>query len=345
MIASPDPSASRSALADWLELTAFLCGRAAGSGDLDSLLRLNSDNDRERIPAPGEPLEEEIAETKREALQSRVAEEVGFRKEALGAEYPFDVSQNPLRLSLSNNKNGTSHDAYLFMLLMTGYRDNLFKSDTHVVSTIGAGRTLFHICASLGVAGLIKDGRTFWFGWPRPNKASFSVALEQLASELGFSKAKTPPPPGLPNAAKDDQIDVVGWRAFGDKRTGTLVVICQAATGNDWDGKSVVPHLSAFTDWFDRAPYRRATACLAVPFPVHHEVDDREGEDYDEAVFIALQRLNGRHGVMLDRLRITESITPVIDRPGVTAAVGGYVGTDVFDAWIQRLIPELAAAA
>ena len=345
MIIAPDPSSSRSALADWIEITAFLRGRAAGAGDLDSLLRLNSDNDRERPLAGSQVVEEEIAETPREDLALRVADEIGFRLSALGDDYPFEVLSNPLRVKLKQVRNDSSHDAYLFMLLMTACRDHRFKSDDAVGSTVAAGRTLFHICASLGVAGMIKGGNTFWFGWPRPDKSNFAAALNQLSGKLGFSSAKDPPPPGLPTAAKDDQIDVVGWRSYGDRRTGTLVVICQAATGNDWDGKSVTPHLLAFTDWFDRAPYRLATPCLAVPFPVHHEVDDRDDEDYEEAVFNALQRLNGRHGVMLDRLRITESVVPVINRPTVNETVGGFAGVAVFNDWIERLLPQIAAAA
>lgn len=345
MIISPSPDASRSALADWLELTAVLRNRAVGSGDLESLLRLNSDNDRERIAAGEEPLEEEIAETRRDALLARVAEEIGFRERTLGDDYPFAVSGDPLRLACREEINDTSHKAYLFMLLMTAFKDHMLPTSQAIVSRVGQGRTLFHHCASIGVAGLLKDGHTFWFGWPRPNKANFATALEELCGRLGFGRAKKPPPAGLPDAAKDDQIDVVGWRAFRDKRNGTLLLICQAATGNDWDSKSVVPHLGAFTEWFDRAPYKVASASLAVPFTVHHEVDDREGEDYEEAVFNALQRLNYRHGVVLDRLRITESVAPVIASGDAGARVGGFIGLAVLSNWIEELKPELAAAA
>jgi hypothetical protein len=343
VINSPDPLSTRSLLADWIELTSFVRQRPAGAGDLESLLRLSSDDDRERVLLiAGIVVEEEIAETRREALLSRVAEELDFRRSSLGADYPFIVDGDPLRVSLRPHINSTSHSAYLFMLLMSCARDHLLPKNSAVQTIIDNGRTLFHLCASFGVSGLLQDGHTFWFGFPRPNKSNFSNALAQLAEKLGFSKPKTPPPAGLPVAAKDDQVDVIGWRPFGDRRIGTLVVICQAATGDDWDGKSVVSHLGAFTDWFERAPYRTAMPSLAVPFPCHHEIDDREDEDYDQAVFNALQRLNGRHGVVLDRLRITESIAPILGNPIRIARVGGFSNINVFDQWIRRLKPQLA---
>lgn len=344
MISSPGPDATRSALADWLELTAFLRERTVGSGDLDSLLRLYSDNDRERINGD-EPLEEEIAETKREALIARVAEEISFRERTLESDYPFEVIGDPLRIKLRDSQNSTSHPAYLFMLLMTGFKDGWLPSTgTMLVSKIGKGRTLFHHCASFGVAGLLEDGHTCWFGWPRPDKTPFALALESLCSRLGFGRPKNPPPPGLPTRAKDDQIDVVGWRAFRDKRNSTLLIICQAATGDDWSQKSVRSHMGAFTEWFERSPYKVAMSSLAVPFTVHHEVDDFDGEDYDEAVFNALQRLNHQHGVVLDRLRITECIPSIIARGNATTRVGGFVTMDVLKDWIDNLKPEFASA-
>jgi hypothetical protein len=345
LIASPAPDASRSALADWLELTALLRRRAAGTGDLESLLRLNSDNDRDLIPTGDEPLEEEIAETRRAALISRVAEEISFRERVLQEDYPFEVTGDPLRLTLRAVQNGTSHAAYIFMLMMTGLKDRLFAMSGETTARLRQGRTLFHHCASIGVAGVIEDGHTYWFGWPRPDKTAFSAALEDLCLQLGFGRAKKPPPPGLPVAAKDDQIDVVGWRAFRDKRNSTLLVICQAATGNDWASKSVLNHLGAFTDWFEHSPYRVALPSLAVPFALHHEVEDCDGEDYGEAVFNALQRLNHHHGVVLDRLRITESVSLVLARGNAEKRVGGFVGMGVISDWIEGFKPELVAAA
>ena len=344
MIKSPDPLATRSVLADWIELTCFVRKHGVGEGDLDSLLRLASDNDRERIQlSAGVVLEEEIAETFREALTSRVAEELAFRKDCLGIDYPFVVHQNPLRLNLRPNLNSTSHSVYLFMLLMSCARSKILSNSADVKRIIDSGRVLFHLCASFGVLGLLHEGQTFWFGFPRPDKSTFATALEKLSDKLGYSKPLKPPPAGFSTDAKDDQIDVVGWRSFGDRRAGTLVIVCQAATGENWDSKSVKAHLNAFTDWFERAPYRTAMPSLAIPFPCHHDIDDRDDEDYDSAVFNILQRQNDHHGVILDRLRITVAINSILNDDARLKKVGGFTSIEVFDDWIARIAPAILA--
>ena len=348
MITGPEPSASRSRIADWLELTSLLRGRSAGSGDLDSLLRMNSDNDRLRtVVGDGGQLENEIAEQDREELSSRVGDEIVFRAATLGGSYPFEVDSDPLKISLKRVCNDSSHAAYIFMLLMSAARDSLLPKSASIIRKIDEGRRLFHLCACFGVAGLLFEGHAYWFGFPRPEKTGFAVALTVLSKLLGYSIPLEPPPAGLPTRPKDDQVDIIGWRAFSDRRIGTLFIICQAATGDDWDGKSVYAHLGAFLDWFDRGPYRLAMPSLAIPFPVYHEVEEpsNERDDYEKATFNALQRLNGRHGVVLDRLRIVECVDPIARDPVAVARLHGAIELSALSSWISELKPELAQVA
>jgi hypothetical protein len=347
VISSPDPLQTRSVLADWIELTALFRGRAAGVGDLDSLSRINSDHDRERtFLGDGLALEDEIAEIDREQLSSRVSDEIGFRHAALGIQYPFEVQFDPLRVSLKRPLNGTTHEAYLFMLLMTAVKDQRFDNKAAARASIDAGRRLFHLCASVGVAGLLNQGRTYWFGFPRPTKTGFAAALADLCREIGFARHKIPPPPGLPEDPKDDQVDVIGWREFADRRVGSLFVVCQAATGNDWSGKSVANHLEAFAEWFVHAPYRKAMPSLAIPFPAHHEVLDPTGEhDFDTAVFNALGRLQLQHGVVLDRIRIVDALAKILEDAAALQRVGGFERIDVFKEWIAAFQPIVSKAA
>ncbi len=344
MINSPDLTAPRSVLADWIELTALLRGRAAGAGDLDSLYRLNSDNDRRRRRLDDGLAEEEIIELAREELSSRVGEEIEFRAKALGQLYPFSVASDPFRISLRQDTTSIAHYAYIFMLLMSAAHYEFLPTNHEVRSSINLGRRLFHICASIGVAGLLRRGRTYWFGFPRPNKTNFATALAELCSEMGYAEAFDPAPAGLPRDAKDDQVDVIGWRVYGDRRIGTMVVVCQAATGADWDSKSVLSHLQAFLDWFQRVPYRHAMGSLAVPFPGHHEVEEAE-DGFETALSHALSRLNARHGVVLDRLRITESIPALVGDANGWHSVAGHAEVQALIEWINNLTPQLSAAA
>ncbi len=59
MISSPDMRNSRSRLADWLELRALFGERGAGEADLASVLRLASDDHRDReVDDTGEVIED-----------------------------------------------------------------------------------------------------------------------------------------------------------------------------------------------------------------------------------------------------------------------------------------------
>jgi hypothetical protein len=345
IISSPDLTAPRSVLADWIEITALLRERAAGAGDLDSLYRLNSDDDRRRRHLDDGVAEEEIVELAREELSSRVGEEIEFRARALGELYPFTVVSNPFRVTVRREANSTAHSAYLFMLLMSANHYGFLPANREIRASIDFGRRLFHICASIGVAGLLRRGKTYWFGFPRPDKSNFANALADLSTKIGYAKAFAPAPAGLPVAAKDDQVDVIGWRAYGDRRIGTMVVVCQAATGDDWDSKSVQHHLQAFLDWFERVPYRQAMGSLAVPFPGHHEVDEPVGDTFETALSNALSRLNSRHGVVLDRLRITESIPALVGEGNGWEDVAGHAEVRTLQEWIDRITPQLHAAA
>nr|WP_295108300.1 hypothetical protein [uncultured Caulobacter sp.] len=315
-------------------------------GDLDSLYRLNSDGDRQRRVLGDGLAEEEIIETEREDLSGRVAEEIAFRAKALGEGYPFEVRAAPFQISTKSDVSTPARSAYVFMLLMSGYTFGLFNKNGTVNAAIDAGRRLFHLCASFGVAGLLRHGRTHWFGFPRPDKSNFAAALDALAKEIGYAAAHVPAPAGLPEKAKDDQVDVLGWREFGDRRIGTMFVVCQAATGADWDSKSVLNHLDAFLDWFERAPYRVAMPSLAVPFLGHHEVTE-PGSDapFETATFNALRRLHGRHGVILDRLRITESIPALMEDAGAAGRVAGHADVGNLHAWVQTFRPMILATA
>jgi hypothetical protein len=342
MISSPDTTATRSRLADWIELVALTRGRAAGEGDLAALSRLTSDDNRERARSPeGDLLEEEILESELDRLVDRVTDELGNRADTLRENYPFTFERDPLQIGLrpEATHGSTAHVVYVFNLLMTAALDHALPKSKELARKIDEGRRLFHACASVGVAGLINRGHTFWFGFPRPDKSNFSEALGNLSRRLGFARQRNPPPPGLPDQPKDDQVDVVGWRQFSDSRMGTLFVICQAATGAKWDDKSIIPHLLAFCDWFEQPPYALAMASLAIPFPAHHDVDEVGDDQFELAVYNALKRLNHRHGIVIDRLRITEAVTPLIQDPNASDRIAGLVELNSLRNWINETLP------
>jgi len=346
MIASPDLSNSRSRLADWLELRALFANQGAGEADFASVSRLTSDDHRDRqIDETGVAVEDEILEGGIEETMICVSEEIGQRVRYLENDYPFIVTERPFRISLKGcDYLTTSHWTYLFLLLMSGERDRMLPKSDKIANLIRTGRTLFHACASIGVAGLLRNATTIWFGWPRPDGAEFLPALAKLCDKLGCGRAKDHIPAGLPSRPKDDHIDIVGWRTFRDQRNGNLLVLCQAATGNNWNEKSVINHIEAFRDWFDLAPYARAMGSIALPFPAYHEVDEHPEEDFRNALHNSLHRSQSRHGVLIDRFRIVESVVDVnADSRGV-GRVNGIEKLAELKVWVSDTIEAIKGA-
>ena len=337
MISSPDLANSRSRLADWLELRALFSNHGAGEADLASVARLTSDDHREReVDETGSLADEEILESDLEDTIVRVSEEIGERLQTLGAEYPFSVTTQPFRLTLkSTTELKPPQWTYLFLLLISAERDKSLPKSETLAALIRKGRTLFHACASIGVAGLLRNGHTFWFGSPRPDGANFLAALAQLCSELSFGKAKDHIPAGLPEQPKDDNVDVVGWPRFRQQRGGNLIVLCQAATGDNWDTKSIIPHIQAFKAWFDVHPYALATASIALPFPAHHEVAEHPEEGFQAALHNALNRAESRNGILIDRFRIVEAVLDVSADQTSRGTVAGIEKLTDIELWVS----------
>jgi hypothetical protein len=347
MISSPDLAASRSRLADWLELRAILSQHGAGEADIASIWRFNSEERRDRdADEAGIVVEAEIVDDELDFLLARVSEEVHFRSQSLDIDYPFTVQIGTLHLTLKPcNQRIPSHWAYLFLLLVSGERDKALPTSDSLSSLVRAARTLFHACASIGVAGLIRNANAVWFGSPRPDGSGFLSALQKLCERLGHGKAKTEVPPGLPPQPQDDGIDIVGWRSFGDKRGGNLIILCQAATGAKWDDKSVLVQVNAFKMWFLVEPYAVATGAIALPFPAHHEVGEYPLEPFDAAIHNAIHRAQNRHGVILDRLRIVEAVRDVDDGSDHAQAIDGIAHLPELKAWVKSAIAAIRRAA
>ena len=348
MISSPDLASSRSRLADWLEIRALFSSQGAGQATIASLFRTWADESHILEPdEDGEVLDAEILNSSLEDASSRIAEEVSWRQNALGEDYPFVVTSNPFHLELAGNFDSLREPSsmYLFMLLVTGAGDKLFKHDPELDKLVRRGRTLFHACASVGVAGLLRNAETVWLGWPREDGTAFLEALAGLCNRLGCGSAKSRVPAGFPKQAKDEGIDIVGWRGFRGQRNGNLVVLCQAATGHDWQTKSVLAEMDVFLDWFDLKPFTKPTGAIAIPFPSHHDCTEDLENGFEVAAHGQRHRLHQRLGVLIDRPWIVEALRCIGESREQTQRIDGLVSLPEIRAWIRDTISALASAA
>lgn len=348
MISGPDLEAPRSCLADWLEVCALFSAHGAGQATISSLFRKSGDEGHFVEPdEDGESFDVEIMNNDLEDVSVRIAEEIGLREAALDEDYPFLVTPNPFHLQLKAKIELLSSPSYiyLFLLLMSGARDKLFLRSDNIAALVKTGRTLFHACASIGVAGLLCNAETVWFGFPRADRSGFLDALKNLCEQIGSGKAKTEIPPGFPDVPKDDEIDIVGWRAYRGRRNGNLVVLCQAATGLDWKDKSILTQTDVFREWFDVKPYAKATGAIAVPFPAYHEVSENPEFGFDTAMHNAVDRLQTQLGVLIDRVRIVEASQSINDEKSQTRNIGGIEKIPELKQWVRDAVAAIEKAA
>lgn len=348
MISGPDLAASRSRLADWLEIRALLSPRGAGQSTIASLFRTSADESHFFEPdEDGDILDIEIMNSELEDVSSRIAEEVGLRQNALGGDYPFTVTSNPFHLELVGNFELLSQPSsmYLFLLLISGAGDKLFKQHAELDTLLRRGRTLFHACASVGVAGLLRNAETVWLGSPREDGTAFLEALNLLCGRLGCGRAKNNVPAGFPKQAKDDGIDIVGWRGYRGQRNGNLVVLCQAATGHNWQTKSVLTQMGAFMDWFDPKPFALPTGAIAIPFPAHHECSEDLENGFEIAAHGQRHRLHSQLGVLIDRLWIVEATRSIGDESDQSSRIDGLQRLPDLRSWVSEAMSALALAA
>lgn len=309
-ISPPSPSDTRSALADWLELQTLLNPR--GVTTRASLLQvMDILEDAAAEPAPvdtetGEVLDEAILEDERQRFVGVTFEELHYRAQTLGESYPFDVDMGKLRLARRDDE-PTKHPGqvvYLFCLLTSAIREHKLQPQTVLAQAERDIAGAFQVCACLAAGGYL-NGEVSSFGFPRATGTNFLTALRQTFSRFGIGsvRANDDVPDGLPTALKDGGIDVIAWRDHPDGMPGKLYMIGQCASGRHWRDKSVLEYIGQLQSWFTLQPAKHSIPAIFIPFPFHHEIEERS-EPYLDAVRNRFWYEEMRFGMIFDRLRI-----------------------------------------
>ena len=141
------------------------------------------------------------------------------------------------------------------------------------------------------------QGEAEHFGWPRsgpPNTKSFPNVFPGLVQRLG--ERMLIPIRDVPGRIRDHDVDGFAWRAFGDRRRGQLIFMCQCAIGADWDTKAINPDTWAPLVRFAVTPVR-ASAFPFVPAAMR-PMNDLEYE-----------LLSSYVGLWFDRLRLGQLVS------------------------------------
>jgi hypothetical protein len=259
-LTSPDIQAPRSLLADWLEIVALesRLGRATRSA-LDSIWRFTAEERstrRRRDPSTGLAEDGEIADTQLENIIEDVLRELEWRASVLGPAYPFSLVRQPTsgdplwELVAVADPADDNHVVYTTCLLIVAYRRHILPPDDPHVFTDHYLGLLFQICSCLAVGGHV-GADVVSFGWPRSTGEAFLPALKSAWGKFGGYNIVDTPPDGAPKRLQDGGIDIIAWRQFSDGRGARVLIFGQAASGDNWVGKSASgPADTLVSHWF-----------------------------------------------------------------------------------------------
>lgn len=294
MLSVPDETVHRTKIADWLELKAISSpdGRV-GFATLVSAIALAENEQQENIG------DEDRAE---EQLVLRVQEEIARRLQTVGEDYPFRVDDKgrALQFVIPVSEAGS---VYLFCLFLSHASDRTILPKKIAPKVTNAIRNLFQACATIAAGGYVK-GPSISFGFPRPDGTTFLKAFHRVYRLFGNGKPRKRPRVAAAKKIKDNGIDIIAWRRSVDNLPCTHYMIGQVASGNDWQGKSVIPDREHFHKyWLEDVPGSQPQDAMFMPFGLEPE-DQEEGTPYEDVLKDYMQSVGYRYGMLFYRDRI-----------------------------------------
>jgi hypothetical protein len=302
VLSAPPIGADIYIVVDWLELEAFLSPfGVAGVDDVISSQFLQS-----------EDAEDDIAERDRqeEDLRSAIEAEVRFRDSALGDAYPFALSDDGEQLEITcGDEVHDAASAYLLCLILSHVTNSPIlrvPPDPGIVRE--ARKRLFQILATLAAAGHAHGGAVS-LGWPREKKESIIDVVARATASAGTGQARAQPHSAEPKGAKDGGLDVLAWQPAPDGPPPEIFYFVQAASGNNWVGKSSRDdHQQFLTCYFDTHPMCNFAFLTVCPFRLSEK--DKQYQQIS-------------HGTISDRTR-----APAMALAALQAAAGGQQQID-----------------
>lgn len=350
MIKAFTPTDSRARIADWVELQALISPKPSKVTSarlvravkiIDDPVRDEDDEDREGDVELDEDLRGDrgILNTVDENLSLRVFEELEFRREVLGRDYPFelDVSGQHWHLTRRDRPlltpDGFSHLFYAAALLVTAvkYEYLTIPKDHELLKFMPE---LMQVMAVLAAAEYV-NGDVYWMGWPRPDETSkFLDALKTLISRLSVGRLISSNPAFDPAIVKDGSVDLIAWRSFKDGKPGKTVLYGQVASGKNWRSKPLHASIDPnFVGWFQNGPTSERLLSMFIPFMQHEDCKPTKQQVYNELLIARAEKDERSMGIIFDRLRITELASGVFSR---VVELSESTGVDFF-AYARRI--------
>lgn len=195
---------------------------------------------------------------------------------------------------------------------MSAAAPNGLLSTVETKVNLPRARELFQVCATLAAAGFC-GGPAFSVGWPRADSSAFLDKLREVYRHFGDGSVHATMPLGAPAHVKDDGVDVIAWQHTSDTGPRLGYFLGQAASGDNWEKKSLKGHAETFHGtWFSSPPPAPRVGtimpfCLTSPSDLAAPDDDQPNHE-DQQSIATLRGRNRRyalaHGELLYRHRV-----------------------------------------
>ena len=309
----PPLKASPVTVADWIELATVANPR--GMYALSGLKRFwDTHRQSEGTDPEGQSRREDHTDEQGvgggddDAFLDTITDELADRYRALDGSYPFEIAANGLRLTLNEQLN-SGQAIYLFCLLLSNCKKGDVLDGSWLPPINHRVRDLFQACSTVAAAGEV-NGYAISFGWPRPNdNPAFLTKLQEVYKLFGEGRPRLAPLPGASTMVKDEEIDVIAWKPTKDHAAGTIYLLGQVASGDNWECKSIKggPIDYFHRTWFDPPPASDPIASIFIP----HVVPPGDGGTRRDKMDL----WTAKYGTILYRLRI-----PLLAMQGLTFA-------------------------
>lgn len=260
-------------ISDWVELRTL--ADSSGAFPLARLQRYwdtkretESTDTEGKSKSEGFTDEEGISGEDSDKFIDAIADELGERASILGDAYPFEFTSNGNRFKLKEFL-GLGGWTYIFCLLFEHHKIGDLWTGSWLPKITHIERDLFQACATLAVAGKIQ-GCAISFGWPRPDgNPPFRKKLKEVYALFGEGVTRDEILPGASPMVKDEEIDLIAWQPRPDRTAGTVYVLGQVASGDDWTGKSIKGSIDYFhSAWFSTRPPSTPSPAIFIPHAV-----------------------------------------------------------------------------
>ncbi|TQJ38784.1 hypothetical protein FBY33_0785 [Arthrobacter sp. SLBN-112] len=322
-ISAYSPTDTRSRLADWVELCALISpvGRISKGQFLRAVSTLDEpafdeddedlgyDEDDERDGEGARHILDERAEN----MADRALQEIEYRSEILGINYPFSISAvgTSWIVSYESAKDGAAKPAqycYLSCLLISSIKYK-YISLHHLKPEYREIAKHFQMMAYLAAPEIL-GGSAYWMGWPRPdNTSTMRQAIKVASSKLNLGELHAKDPGWSSDSEKDGTVDLIVWKKLAGRAPGSVILYGQVASGSNWREKPLRSYIDPyFMEWFSVKPSREYLHSMFIPFPAHENCKPSRDTPFEEIAHAEAVRDERIYGLVIDRLRMTDLV-------------------------------------